>query len=71
MSSRSTRDRRWSGQADPHARWHCLHVWRKWPAADAIAMGQPFAFRAIEQVLVDLAKVYLETMWPGGRRLER
>ena len=50
------------------AAWHCLHVWREWPAADAIAMGHPFALRAIEPVLTALAQVYLETVWPGGRR---
>ncbi len=50
------------------AAWHDLHVWREWPAADAIAMGQPFALRAVAPVLVDLARVYLETGWPGGHR---
>ena len=50
------------------AAWHCLHVWTEWPAADAIAMGQPFALRVIEPVLTALARVYLETVWPGGRR---
>ena len=50
------------------AAWHCLHVWTGRPAAHAIAMGQPFALRAIEPVLIDLANVYSETVWPGGRR---
>jgi hypothetical protein len=31
-------------------------------------MGQPFALRVIEPVLSALARVYLETVWPGGRR---
>ena len=50
------------------AAWHDLHIWREWPAADAIAMGQPFALRAVAPVLEDLARVDLETVWPGGRR---
>jgi hypothetical protein len=31
-------------------------------------MGQPFALRVIEPVLTTLARVYRETVWPGGRR---
>jgi hypothetical protein len=49
------------------AAWHCLHVWTEWPAEDAITMGQPFALRVIEPVLTALARVSLETVWPGGR----
>ena len=49
------------------AKWHDLHIWRAWPAEDAIAMGQPFALRETAPVLVDLARVYLDTVWPGGR----
>ena len=48
-------------------KWHDLHIWREWPAEDAIAMGQPFAVREVVPVLVDLAVVYLDTVWPGGR----
>ena len=47
--------------------WHDLHVWREWPAEEAIAMGQPFAPRQLVPVLVDLGRVYLDTVWPGGR----
>ncbi len=50
------------------AAWHDLHIWREWSAADAIAMGQPFALRALAPVLEDLARVDLEAVWPGGRR---
>jgi hypothetical protein len=46
--------------------WHDLHVWREWPADEAIAMGQPFALREVAPVLVDLGRVYLDTVWPGG-----
>jgi hypothetical protein len=31
-------------------------------------MGQPFALRAMEPALVDFARVYRESVWPGGRR---
>ena len=54
------------------ATWHDLHVWREWPAEEAIAMGQPFALREVAPVLVDLARVYLDTVWPGrGTRRRR
>jgi hypothetical protein len=49
------------------ATWHDLHIWREWPAEEAIAMGQPFALREVAPVLTDLARVYLDTVWPGGR----
>lgn len=45
--------------------WHCFHIWREWPATEAIEMGQPFAGREVAPVLVDLARVYLDTVWPG------
>ena len=48
--------------------WHDLHIWREWPAEEAIAMGQPFALREVAPVLVDLARVYLDTVWPGRGR---
>ena len=50
------------------ATWHDLHIWREWPAEEAIVMGQPFAFRAVARVLLDLARVYLDTVWPGRGR---
>ena len=31
-------------------------------------MGQPFALRKIAAVLVDLARVYLDKVWPGRGR---
>ena len=52
---------------DP-AEWQVLHIWREWPADQAIAMGQPFAVREVAPVLSDLARVYLDTVWPTGRR---
>jgi hypothetical protein len=48
--------------------WHDLHLWREWPAEEAISMGQPFAIRAVAPVLLDLARVYLDTVWPGWGR---
>ncbi len=48
--------------------WHDLHLWREWPAEEAIAMGQPFALREVAPVLVDLARVYLDTVGPGRGR---
>ena len=50
------------------ATWQDLHIWREGPGEEAIAMGQPFALRAVAPVLVDLARVYLDTVWPGRGR---
>jgi hypothetical protein len=47
--------------------WHDRHIWREGPADEAIAMGQPFALQEVAPVLVGLARVYLDTVWPGGR----
>jgi hypothetical protein len=46
--------------------WHDLHICGEGPAEKAIAMGQPFALREVSPVLVDLARVYLGPVWPGG-----
>jgi hypothetical protein len=59
----SVAGRGWEGLDDalaalPPDRWHDLHIWREWPAAEAIAAGQPFAFRELVPVLLDLAGVY-------------
>jgi hypothetical protein len=51
--------------------WHDLHIWREWPAEEAIAMGQPFALREVAPVLTDVARVYLDTVWPGRRATVR
>ena len=48
-------------------KWHDLHIWREWPAEEAIAMGQPFALREVAPGLTDLARVYLDMVWPRGR----
>lgn len=55
----------WEALADrvtalPADAWHDLHVWREWPAEQAIAAGQPFAARELEPVLLALAEVYLD-----------
>ncbi|MEO8273418.1 MAG: hypothetical protein ABI620_05090 [Chloroflexota bacterium] len=54
----------------PERRWHDFHVWREWPAAEAIAMGQPFALRELVPVLADLAPIYLDIIaaQTGGAR---
>ena len=62
----------WDALADrlaglPVDHWHCLHVWREWPAEEAIAMGQPFAVREVLPVLADLAPVYLDVIGPRPR----
>lgn len=44
----------------PADRWHNLHIGRKWPAEEAMANGQAFAFNALLPVLEDLARVYLQ-----------
>lgn len=46
--------------AVPETTWLDLHVWRTWPAAEAIAAGQPFALNALAPVLRDLAGCYLD-----------
>ena len=53
------------------AAWQELPALTGWPAADAIAMGQPFAPGHRPPVLMALARVNLETMGPGGRRARR
>ena len=47
---------------------HDLHLRRVWPAEQAIAMGQPFALREVAPVLLELAQVYLDTVWAGRGR---
>ena len=47
---------------------HDLHLRRVWPAEQAIAMGQPFALRGVAPVLLDLARVDLDTVCPGRGR---
>ena len=46
----------------PVDRWHCFHVWREWPAEEAIAMGQPFAVREVLPVLMGLVPAYLDVI---------
>jgi hypothetical protein len=55
--------RGWDGlvsalEALPNGEWHDLHVWRQWPAAEAMAAGHPFAVSVMLPVLMDLARVY-------------
>jgi len=51
--------------AVPATQWIDLHIWRAWPAEEAIGAGQPFALEALAPVLLDLAPLYLEIV---GRR---
>jgi hypothetical protein len=52
----------------PLGKWHDLHIWREWPAEEAIAAGQPFALRSMAPVLLDLAAVYEAVVGYGGKR---
>lgn len=49
-------------EALPAGIWHDFHIWREWPAAEAIGIGQPFALRELVPVLIDLARVYLDVV---------
>jgi hypothetical protein len=55
-------------EALPAGEWHDFHVWREWPAQEAIDAGQPFATRQILPVLNDLARVYLDLIGLPGYR---
>jgi hypothetical protein len=48
--------------AAPKDKWVDLHLWRTWPADEAIAAGQPFAMRELMPVLVDLGRIYLDVI---------
>lgn len=49
-------------RAVPAERWLDLHLVRTWPAADAIAAGQPFALRELAPILADIAPLYLQLL---------
>ena len=44
--------------------WVDLHIWRTWPAAEAVAAGQPFALPELAPFLLDLGRLYLEAIGP-------
>lgn len=46
----------------PNQQWHDLHVWRSWPAEEAIDGGPSFAGDTLVPVLADLARVYLDVI---------
>ena len=48
----------------PDDRWYGFHIWKEWPAAEAIADGHPFAVEKMLPVLLDLASIYLEIIGP-------
>jgi hypothetical protein len=55
----------------PPAGWHNLHLYRTWPAQEAIGAGREFAFSQLLPALTDLARVYLHIVAPAlptGRR---
>ena len=51
----------------PVGDWHNLHIWREWPADEAIARRQPFAVEEMLPVLRDLARVYLAVVGPVAK----
>jgi hypothetical protein len=59
--------RGWEGliatlDALPPDRWHDFHVWRSWPAEQAISDGPAFARLSVSPVLTDVAGVYLDVI---------
>lgn len=46
----------------PGDEWHNLHIWRTWPAEEAIAAGPAFAGDQLAPVLLDLGATYLEVV---------
>jgi hypothetical protein len=66
----------WDGLVDaledlPTDKWHDFHIWRSWPASDAIAAGPSFAREAMSPVLADLARVYLDILHRTPRSIHR
>jgi hypothetical protein len=50
----------------PTDRWVGFHLWRSWPATEAIAGGPGFARSQMAPVLVDLARAYLDLVAATG-----
>lgn len=46
----------------PADTWRDIHLWRSWPAADAMAAGGAFASASMLPVLEDLARLYLRVV---------
>jgi hypothetical protein len=66
-SSRSVLGTGWDDLTDrlsalPEGVWHDFHVWREWPADEAIEMRQSFAFDALVPVFTDLGGTYLDVI---------
>lgn len=51
----------------PTGEWKSLHIWREWPAEEAIAAGHPFAARSMLPVMLDLAAVYEDVVRYSSR----
>ena len=49
-------------RALPAGTWHELHLWRWWPADEAVAAGRAFAYDALAPLLLDVAGLYLEVV---------
>jgi len=54
----------------PAAVWHDLHIWRSWPADEAIAAGHAFATLEILPVLDSMMDLYLDIVTEPLARLE-
>jgi hypothetical protein len=48
----------------PSNRWFNLHIWRSWPATEAMTLGPRFALEELMPVLGSLADVYLDIVSP-------
>lgn len=51
----------------PAENWHSVHIWRTWPADEAIEAGPAFASESLLPVLGDLFDVYLDVVLPTLR----
>lgn len=48
--------------AAPPDQWIDVHLWRTWPAEEAIAASQPFALEKLAPCLIDLARLYVQAL---------
>lgn len=56
-------------EALPGDRWADLHLWRTWPAEEAVTAGRSFAFDELIPVLSDLTAIYLDIVGEPLSRL--
>ncbi len=50
----------------PEGTWRDIHLWRSWPAQEAMAAGGAFASASMLPVLEDLARLYLRVVASAG-----